>query len=319
MNGWRYVIDIHPAANLIPPMSAEEVRATGKNIRVEDLKHRIVFWRGEETKKESLIDGRSRLDAMEAEGLPIFADGKLIVPHFIRTLNPQGPNDVKRPENETPESYVWSANIHRRHLNAEGKRKAIANALKANPEKSNRQIAKLIGVSHNTVESVRTEMESTGQIDQLTETVGADGKSRPRPTPEDEQESEAAEAKAASGTGSAPTPEQTADDRKRLYETEGEVEEEEEEEEVEEETAEEETETEKESESNGGPKPDGDAKAIIKACLAEVVPALRVAIASMDAKGRLVLLDELRKATSALMREVTTRDADTDRWAETTH
>jgi hypothetical protein len=64
---------------------------------------------------------------------------------------------------------------------------------------------------------------------------------------------------------------------------------------------------------------ESDPKAIIKACLDQVVPALRVAIASLDAKGRLVLLDELRKTISSHMREVTARDADTDHWAETTH
>jgi hypothetical protein len=66
-------------------------------------------------------------------------------------------------------------------------------------------------------------------------------------------------------------------------------------------------------------KPESDPKAIIKTCLDEVVPAMRVAIASMDAKNRLVLLDELRKAISGLLREITARDADANRWAETTH
>jgi hypothetical protein len=60
-----------------------------------------------------------------------------------------------------------------------------------------------------------------------------------------------------------------------------------------------------------------DPKAIIRACLAEVVPVLRGAIASLDAESRLVLLDELRKATGTLIREVTVRDADANHWTET--
>jgi len=78
-------------------------------------------------------------------------------------------------------------------------------------------------------------------------------------------------------------------------------------------------ETEEESKSNGSAKPESDPKAIIRACLDEVVPAVRVAITGLDTKGRLILLDEIRKAISGLMREVTARDADAGRWAETTH
>jgi hypothetical protein len=43
----------------------------------------------------------------------------------------------------------------------------------------NRQIAAKIGVSDNTVGSVRQELESTAQIAQLNSTTGKDGKSRP--------------------------------------------------------------------------------------------------------------------------------------------
>jgi hypothetical protein len=159
MSKWRDKIAVNPACELIPPMSAEELATTGKDIKANGLLHPIVFWRDEETKKESLLDGRSRLDAYEAERLPIFAadlpiftpDGALVVPYVIRTLNPKGPHDVKRPESETPESYVWSANVHRRHMSAEGKRKAIAALLKVDPSKSDRQVAKETGSSPQTV------------------------------------------------------------------------------------------------------------------------------------------------------------------------
>jgi hypothetical protein len=66
-------------------------------------------------------------------------------------------------------------------------------------------------------------------------------------------------------------------------------------------------------------KKESDPKAIIKACLDEVVPAIRVAFASLDSKDRLILVDEIRKAISGLMREVTARDADTNHWTEPTH
>ena len=58
-------------------------------------------------------------------------------------------------------------------------RKAIAVALQLFPKRSNRDIATQIGCSHVTVADAREALESTGQIDQLDETVGADGKARP--------------------------------------------------------------------------------------------------------------------------------------------
>lgn len=59
------------------------------------------------------------------------------------------------------------------------KRKAIGMALKLRPKATSREIARMVGCSHNTVESQRLEMGSVGQIDQLNRRVGADGKSYP--------------------------------------------------------------------------------------------------------------------------------------------
>ncbi|OPY60031.1 MAG: hypothetical protein A4E56_02941 [Pelotomaculum sp. PtaU1.Bin065] len=43
----------------------------------------------------------------------------------------------------------------------------------------------MLKVSHNTVNAIRKDMESTGQVDQLKKTIGADGKARPRKALED--------------------------------------------------------------------------------------------------------------------------------------
>jgi hypothetical protein len=85
---------------------------------------------------------------------------------------------------------VVALNLHRRHLTQEQKRAVIAAALKKEPEKSNRQHVEALGVSDNTVRSVRGELEGTAQIAQLDRTTGKDGKSRPAskpPTPEPAQ------------------------------------------------------------------------------------------------------------------------------------
>jgi ParB-like chromosome segregation protein Spo0J len=75
--------------------------------------------------------------------------------------------------------HARKLNLARRHLNQAAKRSLIEEQLKEMPEVSNRQIAEGLGVSHPTVATVRSEMESTGKIYQLERTVGADGKSRP--------------------------------------------------------------------------------------------------------------------------------------------
>jgi hypothetical protein len=71
-----------------------------------------------------------------------------------------------------------SLNGHRRHASAGERRAAIKALLIEAPEKSNRAIAEEAGVSHHTVQSVRDESESTGQIAQLNEHLGKDQKAR---------------------------------------------------------------------------------------------------------------------------------------------
>ena len=63
-------------------------------------------------------------------------------------------------------THARKLNIARRHLTQGQKRELIGDNLKANPQKSDRQHAKELGVSHVTVAKVRDELESNGQIDQ---------------------------------------------------------------------------------------------------------------------------------------------------------
>src|SRR5262249_35114546 len=88
-----------------------------------------------------------------------------------------------------PVAYVISANVLRRHLNAEQKRELIGKLLKAQPEKSNRQIAKIARADDKTVGTVRAGLEATAEIPQLKKTVGADGKARKQPTKKVNEES----------------------------------------------------------------------------------------------------------------------------------
>ena len=59
----------------------------------------------------------------------------------------------------------------------------IEDQLRETPDKSLRWVAKMLGVHHTTVGSVRGEMQSTGEISQLTRTLGQDGKYHPATKP----------------------------------------------------------------------------------------------------------------------------------------
>ena len=69
-------------------------------------------------------------------------------------------------------------NIRRRHLTTEQRRVLIAKLLKAQPEKSNRTIAKQTKTDDKTVAEVRGGLEATAEIPQFAKRVGTDGKTR---------------------------------------------------------------------------------------------------------------------------------------------
>ena len=56
----------------------------------------------------------------------------------------------------------------------------IEQMLKLRPQWSNNRLADALGVSKNTVEGVRQELEAAGQIERLNELTGSDGSAYPR-------------------------------------------------------------------------------------------------------------------------------------------
>jgi hypothetical protein len=152
---WRDVIKVHPAADLFPMMTADELKALGEDIKKNGLRVPVILWEaGEDTLV--LLDGRNRLDAMEAVGLPVLDQDNQLGWNVVGDLGRGDPYEL-----------VLSANIHRRHLTAEQKRDLIAKVLKAQPEKSDRQIAEQIKASPSTVGKVRKELEHVGDVSNL--------------------------------------------------------------------------------------------------------------------------------------------------------
>ena len=174
---WRDILPIHPAAELFPLMTPDELRSLGEDILKNGMTSPIVLWEADENTPAVLLDGRNRLDAIELViGPPkvnrwsVFVDGRLnrgLVDTFAGHVDPY--------------AHVISANIHRRHLTTEQKRELIAKLIKAQPEKSDRQIGEMIKADHKTVGAVRAEKEATGEISSVEKRIGMDGKARKRP------------------------------------------------------------------------------------------------------------------------------------------
>jgi hypothetical protein len=168
---WRSHLKVHPAAELFPLMTKDELAELADDIKNNGLKEPVILGHGREGDAmvgTYVLDGRNRLDALELNGVELLRDGR-IIDRLFRDLGPV----------DDPVAYVISKNIHRRHLTAEQKRGLVAALLKTDPEKSNREIANTAGVDHKTVAPVRTKLEATGEITPVEKTKGKDGKARP--------------------------------------------------------------------------------------------------------------------------------------------
>jgi hypothetical protein len=183
---WRDVLPIHPAADLFPLMAPDELKALGEDIRKHGLRIPTIWWRDPATRRLYLLDGRNRLDAMEASGRNIVLDDTpghdvtdlrgVLLSDYWHVLPPRGPHGENYPD---PYAYVISANIHRSHLTAEQKRELIAKLIKTTPEKSDRQIAETVKASPTTVGTVRAEMEAKGDVSNLDTRTDTKGRKQP--------------------------------------------------------------------------------------------------------------------------------------------
>src|SRR5262249_19725522 len=169
-SSWRSTLPIHPAAELFPRMSPDELRALGEDIV------KTALWRRDSKSQPSLLDGISRLDAIEIAigsevivGAPSLTAGDFLACNKVTVLD----------KSDDPYTYVISANIHRRHLTAEQKRELIAKLIKAMPEKSDRQIAATAKASPTTAGTVRANLEPKAEVSKLATRTDAKGVKQP--------------------------------------------------------------------------------------------------------------------------------------------
>jgi len=197
---WRDVLLVHQAADLFKLMTDDELMALGKDIEENGLKVPVVFIEVDDSPLKmttrvarktvetsiALLDGRNRLDALEARGWVFESVSRPApgLPAEMRWRHENGDENFRvelieaNDRSNDPYDCVLSLNAHRRHLTPEQKRERIAEALRAKPDQSNRQVAEQVKVSPTTVGVVRRGLESTDQIGQLKKTTGKDGKAR---------------------------------------------------------------------------------------------------------------------------------------------
>jgi hypothetical protein len=168
------VREFHPLADLFPLMQGEAFDALVADIKANGLHEKIDLYQGK------IVDGRNRYRALRQLGIEP-DDRYFRKAIYAHTIGGEI-GSHERNNDDAVLAYVVSRNIHRRHLTAEQKRDLIAKLVKAQPEKSNRAIAKQARVDDKTVGAVRRQLESTAEIPQLEKTVGADGRARKQPT-----------------------------------------------------------------------------------------------------------------------------------------
>lgn len=173
---WRDVLKVHPACLMFPELPDDELLALGEDIKKNGLQTPIslIVVDGE----NFLVDGRSRLDGAEmagcvlefemdpGDGPHMSIDGKMSLFDWLH-------------EDTDVVAFVFSANFHRRHLTPEGKRDAIAQRLKDNPDLSDRQIGSCVKADHKTVGAVRAELEGRGEIPHVEARTDTRGRQQP--------------------------------------------------------------------------------------------------------------------------------------------
>jgi DNA-binding Lrp family transcriptional regulator len=195
---WRDVLPIHPAAELFPRMSPDELRTLGEDIKQHGLRIAVTVWKEQKQFPLKLLDGRNRLDAIEAVGFTIrVEDTGTDFDPAIRLWMRRSSNDMWWPieveemrgdQGIDPYAFVISANIHRRHLTGYQRDELIAKLLKADPTKSNRRIAKMAKASHPHVAKVREQLEKKGDVETVTTSVDTKGRQQPAKKPQTKAE-----------------------------------------------------------------------------------------------------------------------------------
>ena len=132
-------------------MSPSELKELGEDIKTNGLQSPPLIWvdRADTGGSRYLLDGRNRLDAMEAVGLPVLNERGGFVQKIEEKFNVVSGHYERDgewvPSSHDPYALVLSLNVLRRHLNSEQKRELVEKILQAKPGISSRRVAQLVG------------------------------------------------------------------------------------------------------------------------------------------------------------------------------
>jgi hypothetical protein len=179
-------LPVHPAADMWPRMSDEQIAELAKDIQENGLLMPVIVFEDNSEEPNGVkgpfprykLDGRSRDAALRLLGItdPDFGIkggmggwniDKVRVVKAMKQSLVFGSAGLSAPCWEVdvdPYAYVLTANAHRLHLNSEQKRQAIEAYRKVNPTASNRQVARATGTSPTTVGKEQSENVQIGQI-----------------------------------------------------------------------------------------------------------------------------------------------------------
>ena len=116
---WRDHLKVHPAADVFPLLSETDpaaLRELGEDIKKNGLRAPIALWKNQKRFPPVLLDGRNRLDAMEAASIEIKVEsrGTDANPHIKLWYRRAGVDNVSRQRDV--QKKVWRR--PRRHLGA---------------------------------------------------------------------------------------------------------------------------------------------------------------------------------------------------------
>ena len=144
-----------------PPFGKEDFEKLKDSIR----KHGVIV-PVEYDEEDEIVDGHHRVRACKELGITDW-------PRKVRSYQSDG----------HLLEMAWSLNAFRRHLSRAEKDSMIRAALQANPQASNRAIAKATGVKHDTVGKARETLEKSGAVAKMATRTDTSGRQQPARKP----------------------------------------------------------------------------------------------------------------------------------------
>jgi hypothetical protein len=144
-------LEAHPLAKLLPMIEGAEFANLKADIAKHGLQVKMKLYGGRDDGTVGplrLLDGRNRHKALKENG------HKFSVADF----------EIFEGTYAEAEAYVLSTNFQRRHLSKTQQREVIKSLIERYKGYSNRQIARICGVSHVTVGDVKEKMENPPEL-----------------------------------------------------------------------------------------------------------------------------------------------------------